>query len=266
MVLRTRGRSAHGEDAELDPRFFADSRPAGNVDNQRNRGGLVTLVGTDAGSKAKLIKVSGISDSSPWLAAVSANYRGYVGGAAGPTAGVWATGTVGSGGGTVPVAFDVKPDSNIQLPGDALDIDVGWAPVFLATNATDAIPAVNLASLPQFADVSAVICRGTSSRGSTTFTQRFFTGQAGVYQFRLPPFADKFMAYAPTANYAFLTTIEFTTSEDPAFGQVIASYTAAQVQAILAAGNLIPVPGMAQGLRVTTSAGTNFWLTHFLSL
>ncbi len=252
---------------ETDPRFLARRIPAIGRDMRgTDRGSHVRLSGRDAGSHGKLLKVSGLSDSSPWLAAVSSVYSGYVGGGAGPTAGVWASGIIGSGAATVPVIFDAKPDVNIQLPGDSVDIDVSWAPTYLAISATEAPPSIVLSQLPEFADVSAVACRGTSSRGAATYTQRFITGVAGVYQFKLPPFADRFMAYAPAANYAFLTQIDFTTNDVAATGQIITTYTSAQILAIRDAGGTITIPGNAAAFRVTTSAGTNFWLSSILSL
>lgn len=261
-MLRQRPRSARGFEAETDPRFL-EHAPAMGVVRANNFGQSAVLLGADAAARAKLLKFdAGDPRVGSWAVSVTSQ---YVGGSA-PVAGVLASGTFGTGGTVCKVEFDVKPDASITLPGQSIDLDAAWAPVLFGTAGNVLTSRVDITTLPERALLNAVAVSGDMARGRPTRTQIFVPQAAGTYNIPIPAFADEMMINVDRTFYAGnITDASFRIGG--AAGQLITNYTGAEVLAIRDAGMLLPVPGVADHLRITLpGAGGVLYLTYTLSL
>lgn len=264
-AIRRRGRGARQEDPERDPRFLVDGAYGRVSPAQSNWGSRARLLNTKPNEVVKLIRIEGTGDS-PWIVSVSTTITG----AAIAGTGVRVSGNFGSGGSFNRVEFDAAPDQSIMLPGAAIDLDVGWDPIYqcnLGNSGGKATEVIVAGILPDSADVSAVACRGESIRGSATRTQFVDISAAGNWIVKIPPYAnDLAVAVDLDANYPTITLLEFLTSDNAAALQVIVSFTGAQLLALKNAGGTIPVPGNAVAVRIAATAAVVPRLVWLLSL
>jgi len=224
------------------------------VPNVSNWGSTVKLFGNRPEEKVKLLRLTGPGDS-PWLASVSAKFPPDA--APGGVTGVRVTGRFGSGGGSMPVDFDAKPGTMIQLPGQSIDLDVGWAPEYTGSAASTggAIEVFITPSVASRVEGAAVACHGEAARGAATSTLSVQLLVAGNWILPIPPFADAFTFYnLADAAYANVTSLEFGTSPIVGGFAPIVTFTGAQLLALKNAGIAAPVPGIAAAMRITTGA------------
>ena len=257
-ALRGRRRSAQRTvEVETDPRFLARG-PVGRVaPTLNNWGSSCRLNGFVPGDTRKLLRLE-TPAGSPLVVSVSAVTSGIT---VDPpfglmSAGIRVSGNFGTGGSFNKVVFDARPDQSIQLPGGSIDLDVSWDTEFRGTAASSggaAEEVLNALALPTFADISGVACHGTTSRGTATRTLPFFPFVAvGNWTIPIPPYADELGVYLSNdASYVNLGTVEILTSLGVGAAP-LAEYTGATLLAMKNAGAMIPLPGNASHVRITT--------------